>query len=198
MKLPAWLHGLILLAALGLSAAVARADTLRFSRQLTAAEATEVGLGRLSPDQLAVLDALVRRDLRINARPDPAHPQPLRFSERLLPEERRSSGLDLLTPAELARLDERVALTAAGGTPSVRTGRASSPLADPEDQAPKPEIHGMVSLFIGGGHGFSERGGSMVIDLQDPAHGLDLLVGYGETRFSGPLAGRGWCLGAPR
>ena len=48
----------------------------RFSKTLTASEQTDAGLGRLSADQLAVLDALIRRDEKINATPDAAHPAP--------------------------------------------------------------------------------------------------------------------------
>jgi hypothetical protein len=170
----------------------------RFSKTLTASEQTDAGLGRLSADQLAVLDALIRRDEKINVTPDAAHPAPARFSQRLSPEERASSGLASLSQAELTRLDALVQRRSSGNVSSV-VSSAARPALQPEPSAPAPEIHGMISFTFGGGRGgYREKGGFMMLDYQDPAHGLDLLVGYGESRISGPSIGRG-CYGwSPR
>lgn len=163
----------------------------RFSKTLTASERIDSGLEKLSADQLAVLDALIRRDARINAAPDAAHPLPARFSQRLSPEERASAGLDLLTAAELARLDTLVRRQASGDLASL-TSTTPRPELEPEVTRPAPEIHGEISFTFGSGSGgYREKGGYMMLDYQDPAHGLELLVGYGETQISGPAYGRG-------
>ena len=163
----------------------------RFSKTLTASEQTDAGLGRLSVDQLAVLDALIRRDEKINATPDVAHPAPARFSQRLSPEERASAGLDSLSEAELTRLDALVQQRVFGNL-SPLVAKAARPALQPEPSGPAPEIHGVISFTFGGGRGgYREKSGFMMLDYQDPAHGLELLVGYGESRISGPLIGRG-------
>ena len=166
----------------------------RFSSTLTAAEVTDAGLERLSADQLAVLDALVRRDEKINPVSDSAHPAPTRFSQRLSTEERVSAGLDALNQAELARLDAMVQRRASGSL-QVVASKVARPAMQPEPSSPVPEIHGMISFTIGGGRGgYRERSGFMMLDYQDPAHGLELLVGYGESRITGPFLGHG-CYG---
>ena len=162
----------------------------RFSKTLTAPERTDAGLESLSADQLAVLDALIRRDAKINLAPDAAHPVPARFSQRISLEERASAGLDSLSETELVRLDAWVTRQSSGNLPSV-VSRATRPAMSPESSSPAPEIHGMVSFTFGAGQGgYREMGGYMMLDYQDPAHGLDLLVGYGEMRTSGPFIGR--------
>jgi hypothetical protein len=179
-------------------AASGRAQDGRFSTPLTASARTAAGLERLAADQLAVLDALVRRDEKINAKPDTAHPVPVRFSQRLSPEERASAGLDSLSAAELAQLDALVPPPASGRVSSL-TSKAAGPAVQPEPSAPAPEIHGMISFTFGGGRGgYREKGGFMMLDYQDPAHGLELLVGYGETQISGPSLGRGFFRRSPR
>jgi hypothetical protein len=167
----------------------------RFSKTLTASEQTDAGLGRLSADQLAVLDALIRRDEKINVTPDAAHPAPARFSQRLSPEERASAGLDSLSEAELTRFDALVQRRSSGNVSSV-VSSAARPALQPEPSAPAPEIHGVISFTFGGGRGgYREKSGFMMLDYQDPAHGLE---GYGESRISGPSIGRG-CYGwSPR
>jgi hypothetical protein len=158
----------------------------RFSRTLTAAEVTDAGLERLSADQLAVLDALIRRDEKINPASDSAHPAPTRFSQRLSPEQRTSAGLDSLNEVELARLDA-MAQRRASGSLQVVASKVARPAMQPESSGPAPEIHGTISFTFGGGRGgYREKGGFMMLDYQDPAHGLELLVGYGEMRISGP------------
>jgi hypothetical protein len=175
-----------------------RAQDGRFSKTLTAPERTDAGLESLSADQLAVLDALIRRDAKINLAPDAAHPVPARFSQRISLEERASAGLDSLNEAEVARLDALVQQQASGNVSSL-TSKAARPAMQPEPSGPAPEIHGMISFTFGGGRGgYREKSGFMMLDYQDPAHGLELLVGYGEMRASGPFIGRGWSRGSPR
>jgi len=172
-------------------AAAGRAQEARFSQKLTATERTAMGLEKLSSDQLAVLDALIRSNENMSAKPDAAHPPPTRFSQRLSADERKSAGLDLLTEAELTRLDAFVEQYEAGSPPSVAAESAATALK-PELKGPAPEIHGMISFTYGAGRGgYSEKGGSMLLNYDDPAHGFSLLVGYGEMRGNGPFLGRG-------
>lgn len=173
------------------AAAAGRAQEARFSQKLTATEQTAIGLEKLSSDQLAVLDALIRRDEKMYAKPDAAHPPPARFSQRLSADERKSTGLDLLTEAELTRLDALVEQYRTGNLPSVAAESVSTVMQS-ELKGPAPEIHGMISFTYGEGRGgSSEKGGAMLLNYDDPAHGFSLLMGYGEMHARGPFLGRG-------
>jgi hypothetical protein len=186
---------ILLLAALLLAAALAAtsraADFTRFSQVLTAEQRAATGLDQFTSDQLAVLDALVRHDDAYAVPSTAEHPRPARFSQRLNADERRNAGLTRLSADQLARLDalveQRVPLRgpfvapAAGATtPTVETERV------------RPQIHGEVTLGMGwGSGGYSEMGGSMVVDYSDPAHGLDVLMGYSEVHTKGSYLYRG-------
>ena len=171
----------------------------RFSQSLAPADEAAAGILKLSPDQLAVLDALVRRDARINAFPDPSQPAPApRFSQRLLTAERQSAGLTLLTDAECTKLDAAVARFESGG----RSGEQLSTSGEnwrPVAGGPALEVHGTVSLTVGAGRGgASFMGGAMAVSVADPAHGIALSAGYAEMHGKGPLlGGRGYCGGLP-
>jgi len=171
--------------------AVAHAgQDVRFSQRLTTDERAETGLGRLSVDQLAVLDALIRRDEQLQRHADTARPS-TRFTQRLSPGELQTTGLASLTVAELARLDAQVARDESGELPAIAAG-ASGALGPFAFRRPAPEIHGMISLTYGAGSGgYHEIGGSVMLDYEDPAHGFSLLVGYEETHGSGPSFGCG-------
>ena len=174
-----------------------RAQEARFSQSLTPTDQAATGIQKLSPDQLAVLDALVRRDEKIQAVPDADQPAPPRFSQRLLPAERRSAGLTLLTDAELAKVDAAVARYESGSESLVTT--APGPASwQPEVKAPGPEIHGMISFTIGSGSGgYSMMGGAMAVSIADPEHGIAITAGYSEMHGKGPLLGRGYYDGFP-
>jgi hypothetical protein len=168
-----------------------RADDMRFSHRLTALEQSQAGLQKLSPDQLAVLDALFRRDGIVYAQPDPAHPAPARFSQRLSAGERQSAGLDLLSAGELARLDALVDHYESGGLPPL-TAASTTSAFEPELKGPAPEVHGMISFTYGTGRGgYSMTGGAMALSVDDPAHGMSLLVSYAEMHGRGSYSGWG-------
>ena len=174
------------------AAVVGWAEEARFSQRLTPAERAEVGLVKLSSDQLAVLDALVRRDEKMNAMPDATHPPPARFTQRLSSEERKSAGLNLLSEAELARLDVLIDQVNSGHLLSPKPKPATSALK-PEPTSPSPEIHGMLSFTYGMGRGgYREEGGAVALSLDGPAHDFSLFVGYEEMRGKGPLLDRGY------
>ncbi|MEY2880125.1 MAG: hypothetical protein RLZZ15_2505, partial [Verrucomicrobiota bacterium] len=93
--------------------APARAAEGRFSHAITPVEFVEAGLKKLSSDQLASIDALVRREgartvVLGRAESSATGAKSPGFSQRLLPSERDAAGLALLGETELARLDALV------------------------------------------------------------------------------------------
>lgn len=176
---------------LAATAAAGDAAFGRFSQTLSVAEMTETGLKRLSSDQTAVLDALVRRDLATQASPRRGDPAPAaRFSQRLTGDERRNAGLMLLSEAELARLDALADRNASAVL--VRTLLAPPAFVipgaqvRPESGKTAPEVHGTLSLSYGWGKGgYSEKTGAMELRFEDPARRFSLNVGYSETYIKG-------------
>lgn len=169
---------------------VSRADDRKFSATLSPAESAQIGLSRLSSDQIAVVDALVRNDLVIfEADPTPSVPRPAQFSQRLNAEERRLAGFALLNETEIAQLD-------AGVERYVRPATITSGTFS--DQSPRtrnltsvrvrrdPEIHGSVTLMVAGGSGgYSAYGGAINLSYYDPARRFAIEVGYSEIRSKG-------------
>jgi len=183
-----------MLAVIGLLNAAATASwaqEARFTQQVTPAEQTEAGLTRLSSDQLAALDALIRIDEKVYAAPDAARLPASRFSQRISFAERKSAGLDLLTDAELARIDLLVGQYESRNLPAQGSSSASRAVP-PEFGGPAPEIHGMISFTYGAGRGgYREMGGGAILSFDDPSHGFSVLVGYEEMQGRGPLLDRG-------
>ncbi len=172
---------------LGLAAVAARGEDARFSQRIPASESIAAGFGRLTSDQLAVLDALVRRDETLQMRVRGTAGEPGRFSQRLPADERLAAGLNLLTPAEVAHLDALVAADEAGVLPPPGGDETITVVTT---RRPAPQIHGEISLSVGGGSGgYHEIGGSMDLFYDDPAHGFTLAVGYSEWRASGGYFG---------
>jgi hypothetical protein len=186
---------MLLLAAALLAAALAATaratDVARFSQVLTAEQRAATGLDQLTSDQLAVLDALVRHDDAYAVPSTPAHPRPAHFSQRLNADERRNAGLTRLSADQRARLDALVEQRVPLRVPVVAPiSAATAPTVEVERV--RPQIHGAVTLGMGwGSGGYSEMGGSMVVDYSDPAHGLDLLMGYSEVHTKGSYLYRG-------
>ena len=163
-------------------------DDVRLSRTLIPSEYADAGLKQLSSDQVAIIDALVRRDTAAFRRTSETA-RPARFSERLSIDERNNAGLSLLSESEHEALDRYVArLTAPIDSPSgsFAAGRPfRTPFIADETLRRAPEIHGMISLTFGmGSGGYSERGGAMVLTYDDPS-GISLAVGYSEIRTKG-------------
>jgi len=179
------------LLAVALTATAWATDLVRFSQALTAEQRVVTGLDQLTSDQLAVLDALVRHDDAYAVPSTLAHPRPARFSQRLNADERRNAGLTRLSIDQLARLDALVEQRVPLRVPAVVSASAvTTPTVEVERV--RPQIHGEVTLGMGwGSGGYSEMGGSMVLDYSDPAHGLDLLMGYSEVHTKGSYLYRG-------
>jgi hypothetical protein len=180
-----------LLLAVASTATVRAGDLTRFSQVLTAEQRAATGLDQLTSDQLAVLDALVRHDDAYAVPSTASHPRPERFSQRLNADERRNAGLTRVAADQLARLDALVEQRVPVRSPVASAApRAAAPTVEVERV--RPQIHGEVTLGMGwGGGGYSEMGASMVVDYSDPAHGLDLLMGYSEVHTKGAFLYRG-------
>ena len=180
---------LLLCLANGVAAAEPTGEEVRLSKALPPSEFNAAGLSQLSSDEIAVLDALVRRDtLTTQSTTSGRASRPARFSERLTADERKNSGLAQLTEAQLGQLDQYVARLSApmvGTSGVLRSAGNSSGVVTSTSLRRAPEIHGMISLMYGvGSGGYSERGGAMVLTYDDPS-GISLAVGYSEVRTKG-------------
>ncbi|MEO7599615.1 MAG: hypothetical protein ABIV50_11825 [Opitutus sp.] len=172
-----------------LTGIVRAAEDLRLSVALLPDEREAAGLKALTSDQTAILDALVRRDIATMSRPAPAkETRAARFSERLTPDERTNSGLTLLSSAQVAQLNDYVARLSAPLDPGSRGGWSSTSrdsAVSVNNLRRGPEIHGSISLMFGvGSGGYSERGGAMVVSIEDPS-GVSLAFGYSEIHTKG-------------
>jgi hypothetical protein len=180
-----WL-GLVLLT---LAPAYAQGD-VRFTLTLSAGEKTASGLSRLSSDEVAVIDALVRRDTTGRASPTQAEGTPATFSQRLTPGERQTAGLPKLAATEVPKLDALVdrfqsaKLARTLLAPPAYLARSSR--VTPTERKKEREIHGSFSLSYGfGSGGYSEKTGSMVLTMEDPARRYSISVGYTESHVKG-------------
>lgn len=175
---------------LALTAAGAQTNDVRFSQALTADERAAAGLTRLSSDEIAVIDALVRRDTGTRAGTASGDAAPPTFSQRLAVNERSAAGLAKLNATELPALDALVARQ--------QSARLARSLLAPPSYVTRPSrvtpiekkkeraIHGSYSLSFGvGSGGYSEKSGSMVLTLDDPERGFSISVGYSETHTKG-------------
>lgn len=170
--------------------AASASNDVRLSRTLIPTEYEEAGLKHLNSDQIAILDALVRRDTAILSRPAPvSEPRAERFSQRISADELNNAGLALLSENELSQLDAYIArLTAPIGSPTGSfasgQGKGRAWITEKTLRRP-PEIHGSITLMYGQGRdGYSERGGAMVLTYDDPS-GISLAVGYSEIKTKG-------------
>jgi hypothetical protein len=175
---------------------------VRFSNTLNAEERAASGLTRLSSDEVAVIDALVRRDTTARAGSTTNDEKPATFSQRLTAGERDTAGFQKLTAKELPQLDsfvdrfQNAKLARSLLAPPVYLARR--PGITPAEMKKELEIHGSFSLSYGfGSGGYSEKTGSMVLTLDDPARRFSISVGYSESHvkgghiYSDPFYGRG-------
>jgi hypothetical protein len=171
------------------------ADEARFSKAIAPSEISQIGLDKLSSDQIAVLDALVRKDATAATMVRKDKPRANRFSERLSDDERRNAGLTLLDEPMVLQLDQRIEKFIAppavdGGSYSLGS-RPASTIYTARSLRREPEIHGSISLVYGvGSHGYSERGGAMTLSYEDPENRFAVAVGYSEMHVKGDYVGR--------
>ena len=172
-----------------LGAVRANQADVRFSQTLNAEDRAAGGLARLTSDDVAVIDALVRRDTLGRVR-STAEGTPASFSQRLTADERRTAGLAKLTEAELPKLDALVdrfqsaKLARTLLSPPTYLSRASRVV--PSEAKKEREIHGSFSLSYGwGSGGYSEKTGSMILTMDDPARRFSITIGYTESHIKG-------------
>jgi hypothetical protein len=189
-----------------LLAARAAAQDVRFSQTLSAADRSTCGITRLTSDQLAVLDALVRRDTeKLAAKTNAADSVRAAFSERLTADERRNAGIATLMEAELPQLDALVArhqsakLARTLLAPPMIAARSYRDRVTPRETTPERKIHGEFSLSYGwGSGGYNEKTGSMLLNYDDPQGRYSVTVGYSESHVKGPAVYRDPFYDVPR
>ncbi len=168
------------------------ADDARFSNQLNAAEKAASGVTKLTSEQVAILDALYRRDTTKRgstlAPQSNAEAPPAEFSRRLTADERRITGIASLTEAEVAKLDGFIERQQ--NAQLVRIFLAPPPLVARRDVRTESRearrIHGSFTLSYGFGKGgYSEKTGSMQVTLDDPERNFSLTVGYTQSHVKG-------------
>lgn len=175
----------------GEPAAATPAAEVRFSQTIGTPERPSFGLDRLSADQIAVLDALIRRDTTLRSRVNADANAPEVFSRRITPDELRLTGLDTLPADTLARLDAAIARRQTAVlapfllSPPVYLARPGR--IETREQKRERELHGTFSLSYGWGKGgYSEKTGAMTVTMEDPDRGLAVSVGYSESHIKGP------------
>jgi hypothetical protein len=177
-----------------LAPAVGFAQDTRFSATLRAEDRTAAGLGRLDSDQIAILDALVRRDTatrgRTPAATSVAEAPPAEFSRRLSADERRNAGFERLSTAETAHLDglidrhQSAALARTFLAPPAFLTPARR--ADPTERKTARRVHGSFALSYGmGSGGYREKSGAVSVTIDDPERNLSVTVGYARSEIEG-------------
>jgi hypothetical protein len=185
-----------LLAGLFLAFAVGemRANDLRFSSTLSTEDKSASGLGKLTSDQVAVLDALVRRDTTTRGQtPAPksaTEAAPAEFSKRLTADELRNAGITTLTGEQVGKLDSlidrhqtaKLARTFLEPPSFLTPSRRMTPTEKKEER----RVHGSFSLSYGFGKGgYSEKTGSMVVTVDDPERNMSISIGYSQSHIKG-------------
>ncbi len=170
------------------SGALAAEPEARFSKTLPAAELSAAGLGLLSSDQLAILDALVRRDIAA-ARFVSKQPRAPQFSARLTADERHNAGLDLLGETEVAALDASVQRLIVPPAPAGGFGitGARGPYSVPSlklRRDPKIETH-MTAMVAVGSDGYSAFGAGVEVSYVNPDNDFGLSLSYSELHEKG-------------
>lgn len=180
-----WL-ALVAVVTLVTTRAPAQEDDTRFSATLRPEQWTDTGLNKLTVDNVAVIDALVRADKSASEYRN-NNIGTTRFSQRRNEHERTTSGLYLLTAEQIQKLDDLVALRVARPTAQFDTSVPTPRLTmEPIVAAARSNpIHGAFSLTYGGGKGGSFYGGDATFIYENPVHHLSLLFNYSEYHGKG-------------
>jgi hypothetical protein len=161
----------------------------RFSATLSTSQRAEIGLGQLTEDNVAVIDALVRQDeesLKKHGRLGNLGS----FSQRRSDHERDIAGFSHLTAEQLARLDGLAAMRISPPPPLIYAETAgrrypSDGMLLRTESKPYLEVHGSTTLSYSWSKAGSVRGAEMNINLQDPAHRFSINIGYSEYHGKG-------------
>ncbi len=167
--------------------ATAHASDVRFSKTLSTEDLAATGLERLSSDQIAILDALIRRDIA-QSRFVSKEPRPADFSERLTAAERDNAGVSLLSVPEIAALDAHIAPLAAPPAPANGARFTSnSRYTTPSVKIDRgPRIHGELTLMVAAGSDdYTAYGGGIAVTLDDPASKMAVTLAYSEVHSKG-------------
>ncbi len=192
----------VILIAMAAPTFAANVDLPRFSTVLSPAQRRALGFDKLTPQNIAAIDAQVRQDANDAARTPASAPGARSFSARRTAEEKNADGLTRLSAAEIGQLDAMVAWQIdappplAPASPLVASPRGAVSDADPEpwETGRRPlEVHGSVSLSAGWSKAGNFIGGDAVVALQDPAHKFEVVIGYSEYHGKG-LFGPAGCL----
>jgi hypothetical protein len=174
-----------------LAAAAAAAAEAPFSCGLSAQERAVSGIAGLSQAQVAALDRLVGHDVRL-ARQGGVTGFSSEFSARRTGPERAASGIDQLSGGERSRLDLLAARAIASPPPPSDTFTYQPPAESPGmeevrvSSPPKIQIHGDLSIIVGGGsHGSSFYGTSEDLFLTDPSGTFTLGLGFSDFHGKG-------------
>jgi len=179
----------------------ASAACAAFSDSLTPDEQAGCGLSQLSAPETARLNQLEGRDERF-ALEGGVSGFDKTFSARLKPADFAATGLGHLAPRQLARLDDLIAFRLAHPEPEAPHFEAKTVLSsDPAPTRPgsvavtpppavvapawRPEIHGDVSLTVGGGKGGRFYGGGMDLRVTDPSGKYTIEAGFYEYHTKG-------------
>lgn len=184
-----------------LLASAASAAQAGFIEGLSPDERAASGLARLAPAQAARLDALVGRDVSL------AHEGGVTgfassFTARRTPQERAEAGIDPLSAGERSMLDVLAARAIAYGPPAQASFSYAASAAPPEtlvSAPPKAQVHGDLSLTVGGGsHGSSFYGTSADLFVTDPSGRFTVGVSVSTFRSKGFVGPYGpGCLAPP-
>lgn len=187
---------LVLVGAL-LASSVFAASGERFSQSLSTTQREMTGIARLSSDQVAALDALVRLNLNQTAADAQKAERaavpggtaetttvlatPTAFSQTLSTDQRRAAGLDSLTAEEQSAIDSIVAAQ----SPGAPRYEPSAPKAVEAVQffPNRFEVHGEVGFSLGtGSGGYNSRAGWVTTSLLDTKTGTELSVTLASGR----------------
>jgi hypothetical protein len=184
-----------------LAAAAAGAAETQFSAGLSPQERAASGISRLKPVQVAALDGLVVHDVTL-ARQGAVTGFSSEFTARHTSKELSAAGIDRLSVGERARLDVLAARAIASPPPPSDTFTYQPPAPAPGmvdvqvSTPPKLQIHGDLSVIVGGGsHGSSFYGTSEDLFVSDPSGKFTVGVGFSEFHGKGLIGPYGpYCL----
>lgn len=174
--------------------ALALADQPDFVGSLSDADAKACGLAHLTTAQKAEVDRLANRDITL-AREGGVTAFSASFVSRRSDTERHLGGMDTLSQAESDNLDAAVAaaiayhpLTYQATAAPAAKAPAAAPVQTWSLPPQKWEVHGDLSLVIGGGsHGSSFYGTGADVYATDPSGKWTLGLGYEEIHGKGFL-----------
>jgi hypothetical protein len=169
-------------------ATMARASESGFSDGLSPGEKAACGISRLTATEVTALNALVGRDVTL-ARQGGVTGFSSAFAARHTAQELSAAGIGRLSEKERSSLDSLVARAMALGPSPLRSFEyVPPPPAQPVVPIPAPqapEVHGDLTLTIGGGRGSSFYGSSVDLFITDPSGRFTLGVGVSDYRGRG-------------